>query len=106
MLGGVMHSTAGGGVLRKSLSAVGTASTETGRSEMSEQRVRFEGVSCSDRCVTVYFTIGDRLAKRVRAIRIPPEALLDADVAPLIDTAARRRLSVLWDATQDSLPWE
>lgn len=73
---------------------------------MSEQRVRFEGVSCTSEYVTVYFTIGDRLAKRVREVKISPEALLDADVAPLIDTAARKRLSVLWDATQDRLPWD
>lgn len=73
---------------------------------MSEQRVRFEGVACTKTAVVVYFTIGDRLAKRVREVRITPEALLDADVAPLIDSAARKRLSVLWDASQDALPWE
>lgn len=73
---------------------------------MSEQRVRFEGVSVSKEYVTVYFTIGDRLAKRVREIKISPEALLDAEVGPMINAAAVKRLKVVWEGRQESLPWE
>lgn len=71
----------------------------------SEQRVRFEGVTATEQYVTVYFTVGDRAAKRVREVKVPYGDLLDADVTSGVDREARRRLSALWEASAETLPW-
>lgn len=73
---------------------------------MAEQRVRFEGVAASDRYLTVYFTVGDRAAKRIREVKVPVGELLDADPGPMLNAEASRRLKVLWEQRQDPLPWE
>lgn len=72
---------------------------------MTQQAVRFEGVVVTDRYLTVYLTIGDRLAKRVREVKVPVSALLDADVVPMVNAEAARRLKTLWEAQQVELPW-
>lgn len=72
----------------------------------SEQRVRLEGTRTTESGLVVCFTIGDRTAKRVREIRVPYAALLDACVVPGIDREATRRLNVLWTKAQDELPWD
>jgi len=72
---------------------------------MAEQRVRFEGVTATDKFVTVYFTVGDRMAKRVREVKVPYADLLDAEVCPGIHTEATRRLRSLWEASAETLPW-
>lgn len=71
----------------------------------SEQRVRFEGVSATPQYVTVYFTVGDRMAKRVRAVKVPYADLLDAEVAVGINAEAVRRLRSLWEETAETLPF-
>lgn len=71
----------------------------------SEQKVRFEGVVASEACVTVYFTVGDRAAKRVRAVRVPYADLFDAEVVQGVNKEAARRLQSLWEATAETLPW-
>lgn len=73
---------------------------------MSEQRVRFEGVAVSDKYVTVFFTIGDRLAKRVREVKVPYGDLLDEGAVDGINREAVRRLKLLWEDRQEVLPWE
>lgn len=73
---------------------------------MSEQRVRFEGVACSEKYVTVFFTIGDRLAKRVREVKVPYGDLLDEEACVGVHREATRRLKALWDLEQQVLPWE
>lgn len=73
---------------------------------MSEQRVRFEGVAVSDKYVTVFFTIGDRLAKRVREVKVPYGDLLDEGAVDGINREAVRRLKALWEDRQEALPWE
>lgn len=73
---------------------------------MSEQRVRFEGVAVTGRYLTVYLTIGDRAAKRVREVKVPVGALLDVEVVPMINAEASRRLKVLWEREAEPLPWE
>lgn len=73
---------------------------------MSQQQVRFEGVAVTDRYLTVYLTVGDRLAKRVREVKVPVAALLDVDVVPMINAEASRRLKVLWEQQAEPLPWE
>lgn len=72
---------------------------------MPEPRIRFEGVTATEQYVTVYFTIGDRVAKRVREVKIPYGALVDADLGPGLHKEASRRLKALWEQT--SLPpWD
>lgn len=71
----------------------------------SEQRVRFEGVSASEKYVTVYFTVGDRQAKRVREVKVPYGDLLDAEVVIGVNREASRRLQSLWEASAETLPW-
>lgn len=71
----------------------------------SEQRVRFEGVTSSEKYVTVYFTVGDRQAKRVREVKVPYGDLLDAEVVIGVNREASRRLQSLWEATAETLPW-
>lgn len=73
---------------------------------MTEQRVRLEGVAATEQYVRVFFTVGDRLAKRVREVKVPYVDLLDAEVCPGIHKEASRRLKALWDLEQMSLPWE
>lgn len=73
---------------------------------MSEQRVRFEGVTSTEKWVTIYFTIGDRQAKRVREVKVPYGELLDAEVVPGINAEATRRLKHLWEQQQAELPWD
>lgn len=74
---------------------------------MAEQRIRFEGVSASENFVTVYFTVGDRQAKRVREVKVPYGDLLEAQVVPGINKEATRRLNALWDMEQPMLPpWD
>jgi hypothetical protein len=72
---------------------------------MAEQRVRFEGVTASEDYVTVYFTVGERQAKRVREVKVPYADLLDAEVVIGVNREASRRLSALWEATEETLPW-
>lgn len=71
----------------------------------SEQRVRFEGVTATEKYVTVYFTVGDRQAKRVREVKVPYGDLLDAEVVTGINTEASRRLRSLWEGSAETLPW-
>lgn len=73
---------------------------------MSEARVRFEGVACSEKYVTVFFTIGDRLAKRVREVKVPYGDLLDEEACAGIHKEASRRLKALWDQQQEEIPWD
>lgn len=73
---------------------------------MSEQRIRFEGVTASEKYVTVYFTVGDRLAKRVRELKVPYGALLDAEACAGVHKEASSRLKALWDQRQEELPWD
>lgn len=73
---------------------------------MSQQPVRYEGLAVTEKYLTVYFTIGDRLAKRVREVKVPASSLLDADVVPMINAEASHRLKVLWKGRDDPLPWE
>lgn len=71
----------------------------------SEPRVRFEGVTASEKYVTVYFTVGDRTAKRVREVKVPYADLLDAEAVTGINAEAVRRLRSLWEASAETLPW-
>lgn len=73
---------------------------------MAQQTVRYEGVAVTERYLTVYLSIGDRLAKRVREVKVPVSALLDADVVPMINAEASRRLRTLWEGRDETLPWE
>lgn len=73
---------------------------------MAQQTVRYEGVAVTERYLTVYLSIGDRLAKRVREVKVPVSALLDVDVVPVVNAEASRRLKLLWEQQQAELPWE
>lgn len=77
---------------------------------MASQQTRYEGVTLTDRYLTVHFRMEVGTAPRFVSVKIPVGDLAKVGVVPAIDKHVREELARLWavaaDDAQEKIPWE
>lgn len=68
-----------------------------------KQQIEYQGVTVTDRYLTVTFTIGEQRARRVHNVKVPVEHLVQASVAEVINQAVARNLRAYWEAGAEPL---
>lgn len=68
-------------------------------------RIRLEGVTMTGQYLTVHFTVGERAAKRLEAVKVPWKALIeDERLWSFLNHAEVVKLKAAW-GDDDVLPW-
>lgn len=64
---------------------------------MPSEKIRYEGVTVTEKYLTVTFTLGDQRARRVHDVKVPVEHLVTACVAEVINKSVARSLKAYWE---------
>lgn len=70
---------------------------------MAEMNGTYEGISWTDKYLTVSFTVGQGAAKRFRYVKVPMEHLLDAGLTKGLERIEEKRFRDHWAAGQPPL---
>lgn len=71
---------------------------------MSGAGVVYEGITVTDKYLTVSFTLGYGAAKRFREVKVPMKDMLDPSVWEALNHAEAARLRAHWEAGSRPLP--
>lgn len=64
---------------------------------MSRDRIEYQGVSITEKYLTVTFTLGEQAAKRVHEVKVPVDHLVQATVGEVLNQAVARNLKAYWE---------
>lgn len=64
---------------------------------MSRAGIEYQGVSITDKYLTVTFTLGLQAAKRIHEVKVPIEHLIQASVTEVLHQAVARNLKAYWE---------
>lgn len=71
---------------------------------MASNKIRYQGITATEKYLSVHFTYGDRAATRFETVKVPLKHLLHQDVTDALDTAIRRQLIEIWSGVDIADP--
>nr|CRY97352.1 hypothetical protein [uncultured prokaryote] len=64
---------------------------------MTKPKVTYEGLGLHEKSLTVFLSIGDTGAKRMRTLTIPAEVFTSPEMISWVNSAVNRRLRAAWE---------